>query len=336
MDRKTRLEYLKDINLDEYHLKRFIKKSKKSKEEVELGTGYTLYKASKFGKFCNSLMGESGSSLIEKYPGLFKNLFRDVKLSGIKVLSRTYVSIILFVGVSSFVLSSLVSFLFFMQSGVLGAIFKAIMVGVVLGLVGLAVAYSYPSSIASRRKRKIRSEIPFVILHMSAVAGSGAQPISIFHSLLETDEYKELGVEVKKIVNYVNLFGYDFTTALRTVANTTPSLDFKELLNGIVATVESGGDLKNYLNQKSIESLNQYKLDRDKYVKSLSTYSDVYTGLLIAAPLLFMVSLAIINVLGGQIGGFSVAQIAGFGTYAALPVLNVIFFIFINIVSPEI
>ena len=42
--------------------------------------------------------------------------------------------------------------------------------------------------------------------------------------------YKGLEGEIRKIVNYVNLFGYNLSTALRNVAATTASQELKELL----------------------------------------------------------------------------------------------------------
>ena len=82
---------------------------------------------------------------------------------------------------------------------------------------------------------------------MGAIAGSGASPISIFNLILNSGEYKGLEGEIRKIVNYVNLFGYDLSTALKAVSLTTPSQEFKDLLTGIIASTETGGDLKSYL-----------------------------------------------------------------------------------------
>ena len=83
------------------------------------------------------------------------------------------------------------------------------------------------------------------------------------------------------------------------------------------------------------DTMNTYRLERKKYVETLSTYSDIYTGILIAAPLLFMVTLAIINILGGVIAGLSVGTLALFGTYIVIPFLNIVFILFLNIVQPE-
>ena len=195
--------------------------------------------------------------------------------------------------------------------------------------------YYYPLMIANNRRRAIKNDLPFVIIHMAAVAGSGAPPISMFNLILTSHEYPGLEGEIKKIVNYVNLFGYNLSTALKAVAKSTPSPEFKELLVGITTSTESGGDLKSYLQGKAEETLNTYRLDRKKYVEALATYSDIYTGILIAAPLLFSITLAIINTLGGKIGGLNVQTIATVGTYAVIPLLNIAFIIFLNIVQPE-
>ena len=166
---------------------------------------------------------------------------------------------------------------------------------------------------------------------MSAVAGSGANPMSIFELIADSDEYPELKKEIKKILNYVNLFGYNLTNALKNVAATTPSPEFKELLNGMISTIETGGDLRSYLKEKSYDALNTYRFDRKKQVEALATYSEVYTAILIASPLLLLVTLAIINSIGGNLGGLSVVTIAWISILGVLPLLNIGFMVFVNI-----
>ena len=190
--------------------------------------------------------------------------------------------------------------------------------------------------VVGSRNRMIKNDLPFVIIHMAAVAGSGAKPLSMFKLIASSGEYRGLEAEIKKILNYVNLFGYNISTALKTVATTTPSPRFRDLLTGMVATIESGGSLKSYLNSMAQDAMHTYSLERKKYVEVLSTYSDIYTGILIAAPLLFIVTLAIINLLGGDIAGVSVKVIALLGTYLVIPLLNIFFLLFLNITQPEI
>ncbi len=79
-----------------------------------------------------------------------------------------------------------------------------------------------------------------------------------------------------------------------------------------------------------------YRLERQKYVESLSTYSDIYTGVLIAAPLFFVTALSLVSMLGGTIGGIRITFIITFGTYVAIPLLNVAFIMFLEMSQPEI
>ncbi|QQG38921.1 MAG: type II secretion system F family protein [Candidatus Woesearchaeota archaeon] len=336
MNKKKKEELLKELNLSESDLKRFIKKNKKQKETIEevIEKGYTIYKVNRTGKIANYFFEHLSDDIIRKYPHLFERLFDNLKLSGIKLLSRTYLSIILFFTSLGFLVGLLGGILIFLNGGVLSALIKGLAAAIFFAVLVFFIAYIYPGSLAKSRSKKMKSELPFVILHMSAVAGSGAQPAAVFKLIAESDEYPELSGEVKKIVNYINLFGYDLTTALRAVNLTTPSLEFKELLNGMIANVESGGDLKDYLKNKADDSLRTYKLDRKKYVEGLAIYSDIYTGVLIAAPLLFLVSLAIINVIGGDLFGLSINLIASVGAYVVLPILNILFLMFVNLMQP--
>ncbi|MEK6934829.1 MAG: type II secretion system F family protein [Nanoarchaeota archaeon] len=331
------LEDLKKLNIDKSELKRLVKEKNRVKggaQEIE----YTTYRSTKYGKISNSFFESVSSYLMRSYPKFFKDLGESLKVSDLKILSRTYASMILFSGFLVFFGVLLITFIVLnlIELNIVGGLLKAITLAFLAGIGTLFLLYFYPTMLIRNRRRAIKADLPFVIIHMAAVAGSGAQPISIFNLVLNTGEYKGLEGEIRKIVNYVNLFGYDLTTALRVVAATTPSPDFRELLIGIVSTIETGGDLRSYLKSKASDSLSTYKLERKKYTESLSTYSDIYIGVLIAAPLLFSVTLAIIDLLGGRIGNFDVKFLAFVGTYAVLPFLNIVFIIFLNLVQPEI
>ena len=256
--KKEKIKYLKELNLKEEDIEGFIKRRKKKKEKIEevIERGYTTYKINYLGKVANYFTRDIAYSFVKKNPNLFKRLFQNLRLSGIRMFSRTYASILLFLIALGFVLGTLLGVVLFLKYGMINAVIRGLIFGILVMLLTGFLTYHYPSILIGSRARKIKNELPFVLLTMSAVAGSGANPISIFKLILEAGEYKEISGEIKKIMNYVNLFGYDLTTALRAVAKTTPSEHFKELLNGMVATIESGGDLKDYLrNTKRLKEL---------------------------------------------------------------------------------
>jgi len=332
--KKERGKLLAELNIEPYNLKDFVK-SKTKKKNVEKEKIYTVYQTNEYGKIANIFFEKVSLSVTQKYPEYFKLIYNSLLSSDIKVLSKTYVSIIFFTAMIGTFVSFILS-LFLIDFNNLFVAIPSILLLTLLGGAGtFAFVYFYPYLSKKNREKEIAKDLPFAVVHMSAVAGSGAQPLSIFNLLLKSKEYKGLDGEIKKIVNYVNVFGYDLSTALKNVADTTPSSDFRTLLNGLVSNIKSGGNLKDYLDQKSADMLVKYKLEREKLVQTMGTYADIYTGILIAAPLLFFTTLAIIQLLGGGIGGLSVRTLAIAGVFFVIPALNIGFMIFLNVVEPS-
>ena len=320
-------------NIDKTYIKDLVKKKKRG-EELEI-PDYILYKTKRYGFISNFFMEKFTRYLVINYDNLFLSLYKSLKSSGIPILSKTYISMMLLSTLLSFILSSILFFLIFQSLSII-SIINSLLLGIIFSSSILVFFYYYPSIVSNNRRRKIKNDLPFVIVHMSAIAGSGANPISMFNLILTSGEFKGVEGEIKKIVNYVNLFGYNLSTSLKLVSTTTPSKEFREFLNGLVTNIETGGDLGQYLNAKASDAITTYKLDRKKYVDTLSTYSDVYTGVLIAAPLLFFATLAIIQVLGGEIFGITAKTIAVIGTFIVIPVMNIVYLLFINIIQPEV
>ncbi len=334
LNKFEKARYMRDVNITTEQLKG-VSAQKKSKKLAVERVPYTLYSTNEYGKYANRLFEKTTVAITAAYKQQLQGFHKSLRASGIKVLSKTYVSMIFLSAAIAFIIVTILASAFFSAPNIIIQILRGIMLGALAVVVTAVVMYFYPSSIAKTRESAIKEDLPFVIINMAAVAGSGAKPISLFKTILSSEEYPGLRDEIKKIVNYVTLFGYDLSTALRAVARDTPSLRFKDLLDGIVNTIESGGDLKEYLNAMADEALTTYRLERTKAVEQVGTYSDIYTTILIAAPLLFFVTLAIIQTMGGEIGGMSVATLATFGTYLVIPLLNVGFIIFINAVQPK-
>jgi len=330
---KTKKKLMEELKIDQEDLeKAYPKRKTKSSQKSD----FTVYVTSPFGKLSNQFFGNYVSNLFDKKKPFIRNLADSVRISGMPILSRTYISMMYFSSLVGSMLAMLVAMVVSYLAGLSITIMAVSMIIslVVVGVLVFLGMYAYPASEASAKSRAIDNDLPFATIHMAAVAGSGAQPIAMFRLLLKSGEYKGLESEIKKIVNLVNLFGYDLSTALKNVSLRTPSRRFKELLTGIASTIESGGSLKSYLKGVADESMTTYRLERKKYVESLATYSDIYTGVLIAAPLLFMVALTIINMVGGQVGGLEVSTLAWGGTLLVLPIVNILFYLFLNISQP--
>ena len=211
-----------------------------------------------------------------------------------------------------------------------------------MGIIALAaiplttfiVFYFYPSAEANSGKSAINDELPFAVMHMAAIAGSGIEPSKIFAILATSNEYPAIRKEMRKIINQINFYGYNLVAALKETAKTTSSDRFADVLGGISTTISSGGDLKEYLGKVASDTLLDYKLRRKRFTTISETYADIYTGLLVAAPLMFMLILVLMNVIGGGFGGMSAGTISVIGI-GVLIVVNIGFLVFLQVSQPE-
>ena len=93
----------------------------------------------------------------------------------------------------------------------------------------------------------------------------------------------------------------------------------------MASTLETGGGITQYLESKAEDELHNSRLEQEKYLETVATYSEIYIGVLIAAPLLFIVTLAILERISEDIAGISINTIAMALVFGALPILNILF-----------
>ena len=199
----------------------------------------------------------------------------------------------------------------------------------------LTIYHSYPFHLLTSKKNSIEANSPFAINHMAAIAASGVPPFVVFKLLSSIPEYGEISNEAKRIVRNVDTFGMDMISAIRNVADRTPSEEFRRFMYGIIATTDTGGDLKTYLENSAKDALFDYRLKREKYLQTLSTYADFYTAVLIAAPLFFVSVLSVMSLIGGEVFGLSIPDAMRLGIFALIPLLNIVFIVFIHYTQPS-
>lgn len=275
----------------------------------------------------NALFGPT----VDKYGEQFESLKGDLQEADMDVLYRTYVSKMFLYSSFGFILGMIggVSYVLTGDITLTNMIRFGFGVPVSLALIIFGFMYLFPSQQAKRRKKRIDDNLPFALNHLGAIATSGIPPKSMFELLNTFEEYGGISEEAGEISRRVNVFGEDLTTALKQVAEKSPSDDWSEVLYGIVSTVETGGDLESYIQEKAEEAMFDYNQQRQKEIEKLSTYASFYTAILIAAPVFLVVILAVMNLLGGTIAGFAIRDLMFLGVHVLIPVINALFVIFL-------
>jgi flagellar protein FlaJ len=270
---------------------------------------------------------------------IFKDLDTNLQRAGMKISFKGYVSLTVFS-----TLIATISVAVFIPV-VLGFIFNvpllaAVLFGVGLGLLAGATSvicfYSYPIYRADKHKREIDDELPFTTGYMAILANAGLSIEKIFQALAALRDPLAASSEAKDVIRHINLFGMDAISALEKTANRTPSEKLKEIIEGIIATTHSGGNLPAYLRERFRNYIKIRKLNLKKYNDTLSILSETYVIMLLTAPLLFVIMLSVMSVLGGNIfGDISSDLLLRIVTYVAIPVCATVFLIIVDAVSPK-
>ncbi|MBX5326405.1 hypothetical protein HM002_01600 [Candidatus Bathyarchaeota archaeon A05DMB-4] len=280
------------------------------------------------------LVGEKTAPILP----LFKDLDSNLERAELKVSFRAYVSLAilasLLVSFSILVFVPLVLMLtahlpmtpalFF---GLGGAMF-----GGAFTIIGF---YFYPVYRLDSAKRDLEDNLPFTTSYMAILAGAGVPPDRIFRSLADANVSKSVLLKARSIVRDVELFGFDIISALENASKRTPSEKFKEMLEGFIGTIHSGGDLAAYLTSRSKQYMKLKHIALKKFSDTLSILAEFYVTLLVAGPLILVVMLAVMGMLGGGSGLLNPNLLLNLLTYIGLPIGSIVFLIILDMISPR-
>ena len=270
---------------------------------------------------------------------LFKDLDVNLKKSGIKINFKAYVSTVilasLLLSTSVMIFVPVLLFFIFKLSLFLSLLF-GLGVSLFAGALTVIAFYVYPTYRADSLKRALEEELPFTTGYMSILAGAGVPPDFIWRSLAQIDSSLSISNVAKNVVRDVELFGFDVISALETTSKRTPSERFKELIEGFISVVHSGGNLVKYLRNRSQQYMKLKQIALRRFSDTLGVLAEFYVTLMVAGSLIFVVMLAVMAMLGG--GGFGPLDsrlLLQLLTYIGLPIGSVVFLVIVDMVSPK-
>jgi Flp pilus assembly protein TadB len=311
-------KYLEELRISKESLKGL------GNDEDEKNDWENIYKKPSFYiKLSNKFFGKNARELTKK--GKFRNLGESLRKGGFIFLLHSYVAVMFFSTLLAFVFGIFLSALVF----VFTMSFHSFWIILLLPLITFFSIWYYPSSEVTSREKMLDLELPFVTIQMSAIASADIEPSNIFKIIALNKEYKYINKEAKKLMNQINLYGYDLVTALRNVAHSSPSKDWADLLNGIATTIKSGGNLSKYLDKRAEGFLFDYRLDQEKSTRVAETFMDIYIAIVIAAPLLLMLLLVLMSIsnIGLPLGVGAIALIM----VGLVAIINLLFLTFLQL-----
>lgn len=334
MKKEERKEFTK---LEKITLKRLKERKGKVKKKK-------IKKASKYVQAANNLFFNTSKSLENK--GMFDSLRNDLRKSNLQFVLPAYISVILFTTLIS-VFIGLFAFIFFLffnlevtwpiitlvDEGFGTRFIKVFWILFLVPLGTFLIMYFYPNMEKKSSESRINQELPFATIHMASISNSMVEPSKIFHIIITTEEYPYIIKEFIKLINKVNVQGYDLVSALRSSAFNSPSRKLSELFNGLATTITSGGDLPEFFDKRAETLLFEHRLEREKYTRTAETFMDIYISVVIAAPMILMLLLIMMKVSGLGIG-LSLSTITLL-MVVGIAMINVFFITFLYLKQPR-
>lgn len=280
------------------------------------------------------LFGSIADSTLEG----FENLRPRLKGANINILLKAWVSMI-YMTITLVYVSSLAFMLVltsFMELGLVMTVYYVVFIPVLVASFSFVFMYIYPMQREKSIRRSIEANLPFALIHMDSISSSGIPPEFMFDLLSRLREYGEISDQAGLVVRNIKTFGMSSVAAIDDVANRTPSPEFAQVLSGISSTISKGGNMSGYLSEMSEKALFDYRMRREKYSKTLGTLSDIYTAVMIAAPLMMLSVLVMMNVIGGDVFGMSIPDVINMMAYFGVPLINIIFIAFIHMTYPAV
>ena len=209
-----------------------------------------------------------------------------------------------------------------------GLIFFLIIAAFTYGLI-----MAYPPMKADSRKRAINATMPHATAFLYVMQRGGGMTIyDIMKSLSKYSHlYGTTSREFGNIVRDIEYFGKDLQDSLWDAADRTPSEQFKDLVDGLISIVSSGGDITLYLKNKTDVYKSNANKEHKRFLETLGLLAEVYITVFVVGPLFLMVILVVMNMIDN--GGPTTLYIL---VYGAIPFGTMIFLIFLDMLTGDV
>jgi hypothetical protein len=170
LNEKEKDTMFQQLNINENLMRKLKRKSTENievEEEFQAARGYL--------KMANRYFRDTSNKLIKK--GYFAGLPSEIRRANLDMLFESYVSMMFF---STFLSIFAALLLVVLLMIVLGFKVYLLALIVIVPISVFSALYYYPSAERGSIAKKVDEELPFAVIHMSSISGSGIEPTEIF------------------------------------------------------------------------------------------------------------------------------------------------------------
>ena len=262
------------------------------------------------------------SPYTRRFEGFFKDTREELLKSGIRVSFQAYVSGALFAAAIGAAAGLIVGFAVAFYGGypLLYLLGLPLGLGVLFWASIFSVFYFLPASRAATRGRRLDAELPYTAGHMSVLSTAGVTPERIFEVLAREEGGGVICEESRMVVRDMRIMGMDLSQALETEVTRSPSAGFGEFVAGFASASRTGSDLNAYLQREASTMMLDKRLKARAVGDNVGVVAEIYTIVLVVAPLLMLIMFSVMGAIVGTIAGLSILTVMYLIAYLFVPV----------------
>ncbi|MHB9287170.1 archaellar assembly protein FlaJ [Halobacteriales archaeon Cl-PHB] len=166
-----------------------------------------------------------------------------------------------------------------------------------LGALAFAAALFYPKILLSQRRTQLNNRFHLLVTHMTVLSTTKIDRMEVFRTLAEEDEYGELSIEMRRVVQLVDTWNQSLDDALRRRAKQVPSDPVADFFERLAYTLGAGQSLEDYLITEQEQIIQNYSTVYEGTLDNLEVMKDLYLSMILSMTfaLVFAVVLPVLT-----------------------------------------
>ncbi len=166
-----------------------------------------------------------------------------------------------------------------------------------LGALILGTAIGYPKVAIDRRRIEMENRFHLMVTHMTVLSTTNIDRMEVFRKLAQEEEYGELTVEIRRIVQLVDTWNQSLDDALRRRAKEVPSDSLTDLFDRLAYTLGAGQEMSDFLFEEQNVIIENYRTIYQQSLENLDVMKDLYLSMVLSMTfaLVFAIVLPILT-----------------------------------------
>lgn len=266
---------------------------KKARESKKSGDETGIRSRNALEKLAYSIV----SPRLQRIPG-YKEIYEQ---SGISIIYESYIStgmlLSAIIAIPVFIVSLLLEIRFLPRTPIVYSAAGSVILGSVIFATSFLFWLLYPMSRRRSFKSMLENQLAYSFGVIGVLSAAGLYIDRLFENLASSESNPVLAELAKRFLRNVKVFGLDFESALKEVADHSPSISFSKMLSSIAVAFRTTGSVHDLVMFESTRLL-QEKRDRlKKTTGNLAVMAELYITLVVVGPIIFIVMMAIFGLL---------------------------------------